>query len=235
MRSTCSVLLALSVSFIACASSAIAVDEGHGINLPVSQTDAPVKVWQAEEWVKTRNSPWLSKADAETDKKNHKGPVRSFLKTVAKGTAKELGTSMSDMAKDMVLVFSVQDIDPYEKKGPPKDRTAIVLKFTLADGSNCYLRRFPDRSYAIEDGFADGTVLIPREESDDYLVRYPNGARGRMVKHGDNVTIFRPDKTTTTVMKTMSGGYSVRNTEFGYMGEARPDSTGINYELGTWK
>ncbi len=78
-------------------------------------------------------------------------------------------------------------------------------------------------------------MLIPREESDDYLVRYPNGARGRMVKHGDNVTIFRPDKTTTTVMKTMSGGYSVRNTEFGYMGEARPDSTGINYELGTWK
>ncbi|MCC7527206.1 MAG: hypothetical protein IT342_01715 [Candidatus Melainabacteria bacterium] len=213
-----------------CAFASGTVDHGEAANA----ADTQVKVWQAEEWAKTRNSPWLSKDDAETDKKTHRGPVRNFVKAVAKGTAKELGASASDFAKDMVLVFSVQDIDPYEKKGPPKNRTAIVLKFTMLDGTSCFLRRFPDGSYAIEDGFADGTVLIPRQDTNDYLVKYPNNTRGRMVKHGDHVTIFRPDNTTTTVEKGMSGGFTVRNTKFGYMGEARPDSTGINYETGQW-
>ncbi len=232
MRSSLIVILACA-SIVGSHSAACAsgtVDHGEAANA----ADAQVKVWQAEEWAKTRNSPWLTKDDAETDKKTHKGPVRNFIKAVAKGTAKELGTSASDFAKDMVLVFSVQDIDPYEKKGPPKNRTAIILKFTMMDGSSCFLRRFPDGSYAIEDGFADGTVLIPRQDTNDYLVKYPNNTRGRMVKHGDNVTIFRPDNTTTTVEKTMSGGYKVHNTKFGYMGEARPDSTGINYETGQW-
>lgn len=206
------------------------VDHGEA----ASAADAQAKVWQAEEWAKTRNSPWLSKEDGEQEKKNHKGPVRSLIKGIAKGTAKELGTSAVDMGKDLVFVFSVQDIDPYEKKGPPKNRPAIVLKFNMVDGSSCFLRRFPDGSYAIEDGFADGTVLIPREDAGDYLIKYPNNTRGRMVKHGDNVTIFRPDNTTTTVIKTASGGFQVSNTKFGYMGEARPDSTGINYETGQW-
>ncbi|MBS1957792.1 MAG: hypothetical protein JST89_26640 [Cyanobacteria bacterium SZAS-4] len=222
----CSAVLNLQPAVIAAGS----VDHGES----ASAADVPDKVWQAEQWAQTRNSPWLSKDDAEQDKQKHKGPVRSFVKAVAKGTAKELGTSASDFAKDMVLVFSVQDIDPYEKKGPPKNRTAIVLKCNMVDGSSCYLRRFPDGSYAIEDGFADGTVLIPRRDTNDYLVKYPNGTRGRMVKHGDDVTIFRPDNTTTTVEKTAAGGFSVRNTKFGYMGEARPDSTGINYETGQW-
>ena len=227
---TVGLLCAAVVSFQTLASASGTVDHGDSANA----ADAQVKVWQAEEWAKTRNSPWLSKDDAETDKKKHSGPVRSLIKGVAKGTAKELGTSASDFAKDMVLVFSVQDIDPYEKKGPPKNRTAIVLKCNMVDGSSCFLRRFPDGSYAIEDGFADGTVLIPRFDSNDYLVKYPNGTRGRMVKHGDDVTIFRPDNTTTTVEKTASGGFTVRNTKFGYMGEARPDSTGINYETVQW-
>lgn len=193
------------------------------------------KVWQAEEWVKSKNSPWLSEADSQTEKKKHSGPVRSFIKGVAKGTAKELGASLDGMAKDMVLVFSVQDIDPYEKKGPPKNRTAIVLKFNLVDGTSCYLRRFPDGSYCIEDGFANGTVLIPRRETEDYLVKYPNGVAGRMVKDmSGKITIYRPDKTVTTVEKTPSGGYKLHNTAMGYMGDARPDTTGLNYELGTW-
>lgn len=192
-------------------------------------------VWQAEEWVKNKNSPWLSEADNQTEKKKHSGPVRSLIKGVAKGTAKELGASLDGLAKDMVLVFSVQDIDPYEKKGPPKNRTAIILKFNLVDGSSCYLRRFPDGSYAIEDGFANGTVLIPRMETQDYLVKYPNGVQGRMFKdNAGTITIYRPDKTVTTVAKTPSGGYKVHNTKFGYMGDARPDDTGLNYELGTW-
>ncbi len=28
----------------------------------------------------------------------------------------------------------------------------------------------------------DGTVLIPRQDTNDYLVKYPNNTRGRMVK-----------------------------------------------------
>lgn len=193
------------------------------------------KQWQAESWAQSKSSPWLSPADAEQDKKTHKGPVRSFLKAAAKGTAKELGTSFEDLAKDMVLVFSVQDIDPYEKKGAPKNRAAIVLKFNLNDGSSCYLRRFPDGSYAVEDGFANGTVLLPRRDARDYLVKYPNGVRGRMVKdNAGNITVYRPDRTETRFTKTASGGYTASNTKFGYMGEARGDSTGLNYELGTW-
>jgi len=189
------------------------------------------KVWQAEVWAKDRNSPWLTAADSDSEKKKHKGPVRSLIK----GLGKELATSAEDMAKDMVLVFSVQDIDPYEQKGVPANRPAIVLKCNMVDGSSCYLRRFPDGSYAVEDGFADGTVLIPRKETGDYLVKYPNGVDGRMVKEpGGTIKIYRPDKTITTFEKTASGGYSVNNTKFGYMGDARPDRTGVNYEVGTW-
>lgn len=215
----------------------VAIAKNHDQNDSNTQADtnSVEHVWQAEEWVKSKNSPWLSEADNQNEKKKHTGPVRSLVKGVAKGTAKELGASLDGLAKDMVLVFSVQDIDPYEKKGPPKNRTAIILKFNLVDGSSCYLRRFPDGSYAIEDGFANGTVLIPRMETRDYLVKYPNGVQGRMVKdNAGTITIYRPDKTVTTVAKTPSGGYKVHNTKFGYMGDARPDDTGLNYELGTW-
>jgi hypothetical protein len=186
---------------------------------------------QAEQWVQNRNAPWLQSADPATEKKSHKGPVKSLLK----GLGKELGASLDAMAKDMVLVFSVQDIDPYEVKSPPTNRPAIILKFNLIDGSSCYLRRFPDNSFAIEDGFADGTVMVPTDKPNEYIIKYPNGAKGRVVRQGTStVTVYRPDKTVTTVSKTASGGYSVRNDQLGYMGEARPDRTGINYELGQW-
>lgn len=189
------------------------------------------QVWQAEQWARTRNSPWLTPGDMEDQKKKHKGPVKSFVKAIGK----ELGTSASDMAKDMVFVFSVQDIDPYEQKGVPMNRPAIVLKMNMVDGSSAYLRRFPDGSYAIEDGYADGTVMIPRRATNDYLVKYPNGVDGRMVKGTDGeIKIYRPDNTVTTFSKTAAGGYSMSNTKFGYMGEARPDRTGVNYEVGNW-
>lgn len=206
------------------------VDHATGIT-----HNEPHKVWQAEEWVAKKNSPWITPEDAETEKKNHKGPVRHFVKSVAKGIGKELAVSGEDLAKDMVLVFSVQDVDPYEVKSVPKNRPAIVLKFHMMDGSSCYLRRFPDGSYAVEEGFANGTVLIPRAESHDYLVKYPNGVQGRMVKTPDGTYhIYRPDKTITTIAKTASGGYTMSNTKFGYMGEARPDDTGVMYEVGAW-
>lgn len=198
-----------------------------------SGNDSQSRVWQAEDWVKNRTSDSLlpgTQVDPAQQKKNHKGPVRRLVK----GVGKELGASMTDMAKDMVLVFSVQDIDPYEKKGPPKNKPAIVLEINLVDGSTCYLRHFPDGSYAIEDGFADGTVLIPGATRSEYTVKYPNGLQARMVSQGQTMTIYRPDNSTTTVTKTAAGGFTIRNTEQGYMGEARPDSTGLNYEMGQW-
>lgn len=109
-----------------------------------------------------------------------------------------------------------------------------MMQFNLVNGSICYLLHFPDGHYAIEDGFADGTVLLPAEDK-SYQVKYPNGAKGRLVKESATTTVvYRPDNTTTTISKTAAGGYTVRNSEQGYMGEARPDRTGVNYEVGQW-
>jgi hypothetical protein len=193
------------------------------------------KKWQAEEWLSNRTSPLLLPGEAVKQKAQHKGPVRSFAKAVAKGSAKELKTSMRNMSEQMVFVFSAQDIDPF-KKSAPVNKPAIVLKFNLVDGSSCYLRRFPDGSYIIEDGFADGTVILPDgAESHAYIIEYPNGSKGRLVRKTNGTTvIYRPDKTTTTISKTNSGGYTVRNSKIGYMGEARPDRSGVHYELGEW-
>lgn len=211
-------------------------DINHPVNAPDPTPPGKETMWQAEAWAESKTSPWLSAADSDVEKKKHKGPVRSFVKAVAKGTAKELGTSMEDMAKDMVLVFSVQDIDPYDQsKGPPPNRPAIVLKIQLVDGTSCYVRRFPDGSYAVEDGFANGTVFLPRKETRDYLVKYPNGFQGRMVKTPDgNIVIYRPDRTETIFKKNASGGYTATNSKLGYLGEARADDTGVNYEVGAW-
>ncbi len=255
MRSSLpAVLLALAASFsigTACAQNApgptVTVNEtpstpsatadiNHPVNAPDPTPPGKETMWQAEAWAENKTSPWLNAADSDVEKKQHKGPVRSFVKAVAKGTAKELGTSMEDMAKDMVLVFSVQDIDPYDQsKGPPTNRPAIVLKMQLVDGTSCYVRRFPDGSYAVEDGFANGTVFLPRKETRDYLVKYPNGFQGRMVKTPDgNIVIYRPDRTETVFKKNASGGYTATNSKLGYLGEARGDDTGVNYEVGAW-
>lgn len=188
---------------------------------------------QAEKWVQKRSGPSFMPQDEDRKEKKRSTPVRSLIKSVAKGTAKELGASLDGMAKDMVFVFSVQDIDPYEKKGPPKNRPAIVLKMTMIDGSTAYLRRFPDNSFAVEDGFADGTVLVPTERN-HYIIKYPNGFNGKVVISSSSIIVYRPDKSITTFKKTMSGGYTATNDKLGYLGEARPDRTGVHYEIGEW-
>lgn len=236
-----SLTMLATIAAIACSNTLAMADESQGmaqdqdhIHYKQSSVSAQGKMWQAEDYVLHKTSAGLLPGEAVAQKEHHKGPVRSFMKAVAKGTASEFGADSKSMAEDMVFVFSAQDIDPYAKKGPPTDKPAIVLKFNLIDGSSSYLRRFPDGSYCIEDGFADGTVLIPNEDN-SYLVKYPNGAKGRLVRQPDGTTIvYRPDNTTTTISKTNSGGYSVRNSKLGYMGEARPDRTGVNYELGVW-
>ncbi|MBS2006933.1 MAG: hypothetical protein JST01_07830 [Cyanobacteria bacterium SZAS TMP-1] len=186
-----------------------------------SASDSP-PLSQAEIWVKQRSLPEFMQQNQDAKKK--KTPVRSFLKSVAKGAGQELGTSLSDMGKDMVLVFSVQDIDPYAKKGPPSNKPAIVMKMTMVDGSTAYLHHFPDNSFAVEDGFADGTVMVPGDNG-EYIVKYPNNVQGKLVFQHNKILIYRPDKTVTTFEKTASGSYEVSNTKFGYMGTARADDT----------
>jgi hypothetical protein len=186
---------------------------------------------QAEIWVRDRFNPGGQSAAQLMQQKKH--PVKSFFKSVAKGTAQELGASAHDMAQDMVFVFSVQDIDPYDKTRAPSNKQCVVMEFTMVDGSTAYLHQFPDGSYAIENGFADGTVMVPTSPT-NYIIKYPNGVSGTVVRQSDQVTVYRPDHTITTVKKEPSGNYRISNSKFGYMGEARPDDTGNQYGIGAW-
>jgi hypothetical protein len=188
-----------------------------------NSASASAPLSEAEQWVKQRSIPAFMQQNAEEKKK--KKPIRTFFKTVAKGAATELGTSMDDMGKDMVFVFSVQDIDPYAKKGPPSNKPCIVMQMAMVDGTIAYLHRFPDNSFAVEDGFADGTVMLPGNQG-DFIIKYPNHVQGRVVFQGNQILIYRPDKTVTTFKKTASGAYDVSNTKFGYMGTARADDSG---------
>lgn len=197
-----------------------------------SQDDSNRPLTQAEKWVQSRSMPGFILQD--TGKKKHKAPVRSFVKKAAKGLANEVAASAEGMAKDAILVFSVQDIDPYDKKGPPANRPAIVLEMTMVDGTTAYLHRFPDNSFAVEGGFADCTVMVPGKQG-EFIIKYPNHVQGRVEFQGSNtIIVHRPDNTTTTFSKTASGSYSVSNDKFGYMGTARPDSTGVQYEVDNW-
>ncbi|MFA6210048.1 MAG: hypothetical protein WC714_11545 [Candidatus Obscuribacterales bacterium] len=186
---------------------------------------------QAEIWVRDRFNPGGQSAAQMLQKKKH--PVRGFFKSVAQGAAQELGASAHDMAQDMVFVFSVQDIDPYDKTRAPSNKQCVVMEFTMVDGSTAYLHQFPDGSYAIENGFADGTVMVPTSPT-HYIIKYPNGVSGTVVRQNDQITVYRPDHTVTTVKKEPSGNYRISNSKFGYMGEARPDDTGNQYGIGAW-
>lgn len=186
---------------------------------------------QAEIWVRDRFNPGGQSAAKLLQAKKH--PVKGFFKSIAKGTAQELGASAHDMAQDMVFVFSVQDIDPYDKTRAPSNKQCVVMEFTMVDGSTAYLHQFPDGSYAIENGFADGTVMVPTSPT-NYIIKYPNGVSGTVVRQNDQVTVYRPDHTITTVKKEPSGNYRISNSKFGYMGEARPDDTGNQYGVGAW-
>lgn len=197
-----------------------------------SQDDSNRPLTEAEKWVQSRSMPGFILTD--NGKKKHKAPVRTFVKKAAKGLANEVAASAEGLAKDAVLVFSVQDIDPYDKKGPPANRPAIVLEMTMVDGTTAYLHRFPDNSFAVEGGFADCTVMVPGKQG-EFIIKYPNHVQGRVEFQGSNtIIVHRPDNTTTTFSKTASGSYSVSNDKFGYMGTARPDSTGVQYEVDNW-
>jgi hypothetical protein len=160
------------------------------------------------------------------EKKN--GPVR----LVAKALASEAKTNASDMLKDTIFVFSAKDIDPYDQ-GPPKNKPYTALEIRLIDGSSARLIKYPDNSGKIEGGFADGTIIAP-SGTNTFIVAYPNGVRGKMVKLSNaEYKIYRPDNSITTIKQTVSGGYTMSNDKIGYMGTARPDRLGMQYEFNT--
>lgn len=160
--------------------------------------------------------------------KRKNGPVTM----VAKGLASELHTNASDLMKDTVFVFSAKDVDPYDQ-GPPSDKPYTALEMRFIDGSQASLIKYPDNSGKIVGGFADGTIIAPISQN-TFIVAYPNGVRGKLVKESDSLyKIYRPDNSITTVKKTMSGDFSVTNDKIGYMGTARTDQLGMQFEFNT--
>jgi hypothetical protein len=182
----------------------------------------------ADQWVAHRTEPLWQQQAEEQKKKKH--PVRKIIKAVGENYAH----AFHEMGKDMAFVFS-SDFDPYDKEKAPVDKPAIILEMNLVDGSTAYLWRFPDNSFAVQGGFADNTVIDPLEDKpNEYLVKYPNGAKGRIVRTGSTTKIYRPDDSVTTIEKTPRGDYRMNNDKIGFMGEAHTDPTGLQYELGTW-
>jgi hypothetical protein len=163
-----------------------------------------------------------------TPEKRKNGPIR----IVAKSLASELGTNSSDMLKDTVFVFSAKDVDPYDQ-GPPTNKPYTLLEIRYIDGSSASLIKYPDNSGKIVGGFADGTIIAPTGKN-TYIVAYPNGVRGKLVKvSGVEYKVYRPDNSITTIKQTSSGGYEITNDKIGYMGTARPDRLGMQFEFNT--
>jgi len=157
-----------------------------------------------------------------------KGPIR----LVTKAIASELGTDAHEFLRDSMFFLSDKDnFDPYETKDPT-DKPFVALEMQYIDGSQAHMIKYPDDSAKIVGGFADGTIIAPTSD-DTYIVAYPNGVRGKMVQSGDSYKIYRPDKSVTTIKKTMSGDYEMTNDKLGYMGTARTDQQGMQYEFKT--
>jgi hypothetical protein len=170
-------------------------------------------------------------ADPNNGQKKHKGgPIRHVLK----GLTKELGSDLSDMGKDSMLVFSAQDFDPYASKpGRNPKRPYVVGDAEYIDGSQSQIVKFPDRSLRIYGGFCDGTYACPKSpDASLFDVFYPNGAKGELVVSSNGTAIIkRPDKTITKITKVDGGGYKITNDKLGFIGEINTDETGLNYEL----
>lgn len=134
------------------------------------------------------------------------------------------------MLKDSVFVFSAKDFDPYNKK-PPTNKPYTLLEFEMIDGSKASLIKYPDNSGKIVGGFADGTIIAP-VSNNTYIMAYPNGARGKLVKvSGNEYDIYRPDKTVTRITKSSADEYEMQNSKLGYIGTARTDNMGMQFEM----
>lgn len=157
-----------------------------------------------------------------------RGPIRM----VAKALSSELGTDSSDMLKDTIFVFSAKDVDPYDEP-PPKDKPYTLMEIQYVDGSHASIIKYPDNSAKIVGGYADGTIIAPNGPN-TFIVAYPNGVRGKMVKVSPlEYKVYRPDNTVTVIKKNMSGSYEISNSKSGYIGTADPDREGMQFEFKT--
>jgi hypothetical protein len=152
------------------------------------------------------------------------------IRLLAKALTSELGTDASGMLKDSMFVFSAKDFDPYDKKAPT-NKPYTLLEMQMIDGSEASLIKYPDNSGKIVGGYADGTIIAPSGPK-TFIVAYPNGARGKLVKvSGNEYDIYRPDNTVTRITKTMAGDYEMHNSKLGYIGTARTDTEGMQFEM----
>lgn len=146
-----------------------------------------------------------------------RGPIRKVFRAIGS----EVANDSANLLKDSIFVFSAQDIDPYTSKKPSK-KPYVSYEMRIVDGSSATVTKFPDGSSRIDGSYLDGTILAPLAPR-AMVIAYPNGARGKMVKEGNEVKIYRPDKTITTLKQTMSGTYEATNDQLGYLGSARPE------------
>jgi len=169
---------------------------------------------------------YLSTLPPPEKKKGHH-PIR-FL---AKALASELATDGSQMLTDSAFVFSAKNnYDPYDKQAPT-NKPYTLLEMQMVDGSECSLTKYPDNSGKVVGGFADGTIIAPAGPN-TFIVAYPNGVRGKLVKvSGNEFDIYRPDNSVTRFTKTAGGDYEIKNSKTGYMGTARTDTLGMQFEL----
>lgn len=159
-----------------------------------------------------------------------KKPGHHPIRLVAKALASELGTDGSNMLKDSMFVFSAKDFDPYDKKAP-RNKPYTLLEMQMIDGSEASVIKYPDNSAKVVGGYADGTIIAPNGKS-TYIVAYPNGARGKLVKvSGNEYDIYRPDNSITRITKTAGGDYEMSNSKMGYIGTARTDTQGMQFEM----
>ena len=112
-----------------------------------------------------------------------------------------------------------------------RDRPYTLLEMQMIDGSEASLIKYPDNSGKVVGGYADGTIIAPAAPN-TFIVAYPNGARGKLVKvSGNEYDIYRPDNTVTRITKTMAGDYEMHNSKLGYIGTARTDTLGMQFEM----
>ena len=166
-----------------------------------------------------------AQSDSAPPVKKKNGPAKYLVK----GVTQELSSNAKGIGEGLVFVFSAQDLDPYNKSAPT-DKPYTALSVALVDGTTCDVIKYPDGSAKVAGGFADDTIIAPLDAK-TFVVGYPNGARGEMVKIGQSYKIYRPDDSVTTIEKTMSGRYSITNDRLGYMGDAMSDRTGLSYEF----
>jgi hypothetical protein len=167
-----------------------------------------------------------AKSEQPQPLKKKKGPI----KVVTHALSSEFGTESKNMLRDSILLFSAQDIDPYDLSAP-KDKPYTLCEATMIDGSSASVIKYPDNSAKIVGGFADGTIIVPIGQN-TWIVAYPNGVRGKLVKESSALyKIYRPDESVTTIKKTMSGDYDISNNQIGTMGTLRTDQLGMQYEF----